>query len=212
MHVALKVEVRDPCPIHSIGAGWKNVWKVSKSYPFVSKERKFLIPPCPTNCTERPAPQVWSDEYDLGTINFLNFVICNIFDTATATNATKDTAAGLHTQSANTAMSSTNLHLGAGVTTVNVGDYAIEAGTNDWGTIAATVNTTVTNNGTNCTSTITGTFSNGAVVNETAGNVGIEVTAGGVKFLMAHDNINGGTGYVVSPSGTVAVTYTITVS
>ena len=69
---------------------------------------------------------------------------------------------------------------------------------------AATVNTTLSSN----TFTITATITNGGTANITYKEVGLANTIATFQFLLAHDQVNGGTGYVVSASGTLAVTYT----
>lgn len=149
----------------------------------------------------------------MGLNQFSGLLIANIFATSTATNAMKDTSAALHTVSANTSTSLVTLVAGSGVTAPTFGDFVIDTAiSGSSGSISATVNNTITNNVTNGTFTITGTFTNILGVNTTYGNIGIYVTAGGNIYMLAHDQTNGGTGYVVSPAGTVAVTYTVTVS
>lgn len=213
LHVTLKVEVRDPCPIHvdSNENYWKTrVVKIAK-FPFFAFRKVYQLPKC--DCL-KPVKYSFIDEFDLGTENFLNFVIMNIFGTNSATDALTDITGATYTGSANDALGTINLHMGAGTTTVTVGDYQIQAGSYDWSTVSATVGNTITNNTSNCTSQITGTFTNSSGSNQTAGNIGIEATDANntAVFLLAHDNINSNTGYIVSPSGTVAATYTITVS
>jgi hypothetical protein len=154
------------------------------------------------------------DEHDIGLHNFAVYLITNIFDAASAANSGKDTSAGLHTVSANTATTSVHLGGGAGLTAVTFIDFNIET-ENTGGSdspIVATVNNTITDGGVSGTFTITGTFTNNSGGNETWGNIGITITNAVGTFLVAHDRTNGAVGYLVSPLGTVAVTYTITVS
>lgn len=190
LHLGVKVVARNPCPEH----GFVHAETDACQKGFIGKSYK---------------------EYDMGIRAFSALLIANVFNAAT-TSDIKDTSNATHTISANTATSAVGIRAGSGVTTPVFSNYVIEtpltnspAGT---GLIAATVNNTITDNSTNGTFTITGTLTNGTAGNLTYGNIGIEVTAATFVYLVSHDQTNGASGYVVSASGTVAVTYTITVS
>jgi hypothetical protein len=190
LHFGVRIVVRDPCPEH----GFVHTDTDTCQKGFVADNYK---------------------EYDMGLANFSGFIIANIFDTATAGSGVQmtDTSNATHVVSANTATGTIDLGAGSGTTAPTFIDYNIQtqlASTS--GLIAATVSNVITNNTTNGTFTITGTFTNSTGSNATYGNIGILVTAGGNVYLVAHDQTNGATGYVVSPLGTVAVTYTVTVS
>jgi hypothetical protein len=208
--IGIRVEVRDPCPIHGHGVWKTRVIRIAR-WPFFVIKRQFEVPKC---ACEKPLVGVYDNPNDLGTTNFTGLTICNIFDTATASSGVemKDTSGSTHTAvGPNAATSAINLALGDGVSAVAPADYAIQT-SYAWGTVAASVGTAITVAGSTSYYTITGTFTNSSGSNQTAGNVGLEVTCGGNVYLVSHDNINSLTGYVVSPSGTVAVIYTVTVS
>lgn len=223
LRIGLKVVVRGPCPTHvdplkvREGSYWKKRFVTTKRWPFFGFKWFYELPQC--DC-EKPLVGIYENPDDLGTTNFTNLTIMNIFDSASDTNALTDITNTTHTGTANSATSNINLHMGAGTTAVAPADYQIEVGAYDWSTIAATVHNTVAIAGATSFYTITGTFTNSTLVNKTAGNVGLELDSnvdggGAATFLASHDNINGsggGGGYVISPAGTAAVTYTITVT
>lgn len=60
--------------------------------------------------------------------------------------------------------------------------------------------------------TLTATITNGSGSNITYKEIGLAVTVATYQFLLAHDQVNGGTGYTVSPTGQLQVTYTATFS
>jgi hypothetical protein len=153
---------------------------------------------------------------DMGLYAFAAALIANVFDTNNTATSVPDTGGTSRSWAANSATSSINIRAGSGTTTPTFGDHVIQtpltnspAGT---GLISATTGTAITNNTTNGTFVITGTFTNGTVGNLTYAEIGIEATANTFIFLLSHDLTNGATGYIVSPSGTVAVTYTVTIS
>ena len=99
-----------------------------------------------------------------------------------------------------TAPAFTDYALGDGTTNTNYhanGSYAQ----------AGTVNAISSN-----TFTVTGTITNGTAGNVTYKEIGLAVTvthsASPYYFLLCHDQVNAGTGYVVSNGGTLTVTYT----
>lgn len=208
IHVGLKIVARNPCPDHGY-THWEGANVTGGVDPsegckggFVGESYK---------------------EYDMGLRGFSAMVIANIFNHVTTADI-KDTSNTSQTIAANTATTSVNLVAGDGVTAVQYTDYQIQ-GTggatdptfNGDSPIVASVNNTITPlpGGGPYTSgifTITGTFTNSSLGNETYGNIGITITNATSTFIMAHDRTNGATGYPVSPSGTVAVTYTVTVS
>ena len=188
LRFGLKVVARNPCPTHGVVHTDTDV------------------------CQEGYVGQSYN-EHDMGINQFAVLLITNIFATASATNAAIDVTGTTHTISANTATSAIVLAAGSGLTAPVFGDNAIQSQlASTSGSISATVNNTITNLTSSGTFTITGTFTNSIGTPQTYGNIGIEVTAGGNTYLVSHDQTNGGTGYLVSPSGTVAVTYTVTVS
>lgn len=140
------------------------------------------------------------------------FLLSNIFDTATTvpdvTNTNRSisantaaTAPYIVAGTTGTAPAFTNYALGDGTTNTNYhsnGNYAE----------AATVTATLSSN----TCTIAATITNASGSNITYKEVGMAITAGGNYFLVTHDQVNSGTGYVVSNSGTLSITYTGTFS
>ena len=193
LHIGVKIVARNPCPEHGI----VHMESDACQKGFVGENYK---------------------EYDMGLRGFSAMLIANVFKTATTADI-KDTSNVSQTITANSAVTTCQLVAGAGVTAPVFSNYDVQstgiAGdpTFDGNSpITATVNNTITDNSSNGTFTITGTFTNNYAGNETYGNIGIYITNSVSTFMMAHDQTNGGSGYVVSHLGTVAVTYTITVS
>lgn len=152
-------------------------------------------------------------EHDMGLYAFAAALIANVFDTANTASSVPDTSNTSRSWAANSAMSALSLVAGSGVTTPAFGDYVIDTAiAGGSGTATPTVGATITNLTTSGTFLITGTFTNSSGSNKTYGNIGIYVTANTFVFMLAHDLTNGGSGYVVSNLGTVAATYTVTVS
>lgn len=188
LRIAVEVVARNPCPDHG---------KVHAANDF-----------CQKGLVGRTL-----DEHDMGLYAFAAALIANVFDTANTATSVPDTGDTSRSWAANSATSALQLVAGSGVTAPSFGDYQVQTQlATTSGTAAAVVGTTITNNGTNGTFTITGTFTNGTGSNATYGNIGIYLTANAFVFMVAHDQTNGGSGYVVSATGTVAVTYTVTVS
>jgi hypothetical protein len=135
----------------------------------------------------------------------------------TMTNLLKDSAGATHTVSAGFTASTPYINAGTGSTTCYVDDCVLTsqqsnspAGT---GAIAATVSAYT--GGASATSgsfTVTGTITNGTAGNITYKEIGVYVYIAALSawFLISHDLINGTTGYVVSASGTMACTLTVT--
>lgn len=193
LHIAVKIVARNPCPEHG--------------YTHTESEA----------CQGGLVGSTYN-EHDMGTRGFSAFLIASVFATATTADI-KDTSNTSRTVTANAVTSAIKLMAGDGTTAPVFSNYQIQ----DSGAagspvlagdapIAATVNNTITDNSSNGTFTITGTFTNTSGANETYGNIGISLVALTWTFMVAHDRTNGASGYVVSAAGTVAVTYTITVS
>jgi hypothetical protein len=208
IHIGLKIVARNPCSEHGY-PHWEGANVVGNLDPSQGCKGGFVG----ENYRE----------YDMGLRGFSAMLLANVFNKVTTADI-KDTSNTSQTINPNTATTSVHLVAGDGLTAVQYTNYQIE-GTggaadptfNSDSPINATVNNTITplpGGGpyTSGTFTITGTFTNSSLGNETYGNIGITITNATSTFMMAHDRTNGGTGYPVSPSGTVAVTYTVTVS
>lgn len=135
-------------------------------------------------------------------------IMLNILDAAVTISDVSNTGRSL---TANDAATAPFIVAGTTATAPAFTDYALGDGTtntnyksNSSYAQAATVNTTLSSN----TFTITATITNGGTANITYKEVGLANTIATFQFLLAHDQVNGGTGYVVSASGTLAVTYT----
>jgi hypothetical protein len=129
------------------------------------------------------------------------------------TQSVKDTSAASHNVAAGFTASAPTICTGTGSTTPDVDDFVIETPVTDTpagtGKIAATIN--AYSGGTTTGSfTITGTITNGSAADITYKEIGMEVTIATYVYLVLHDLVNGATGYLVSVSGTLACTYTIT--
>jgi hypothetical protein len=218
MHIGLDIKVFEPCPIHQTPDKTQTKTLVVKQarWPFFHIERRRIVPQC--DC-----PKVMSNhsyqEHDLSTKNFCAIIMSAMLHTAIVTAMVYDTSNATHTMAADKVGSAIQIVAGSGVTAPNAGtDRAIEtqlAGAD--GAVTPTHIGTATADGTiNSTSSstttflIVGTMTNSTAGNETWGNIGIYGTFDSNIYLLAHDQTNGATGYVVSASGTVAVTYTIT--
>jgi len=188
LRIGLKVVARNPCPDHG----------------FVHTE---------TDSCQKGYLGTTIKEHDMGLYAFAATLIANAFATNNTATSVPDITNTNRSFNANSAVSAILIVAGSGVTTPTFGDYQIQTQiASSSGSISATVNPTITNNTTNGTFTITGTFTNSTGSNATYGNIGIYATANTFSFMFAHDLTNGATGYVVSPAGTVAVTYTVTIS
>lgn len=218
MHYSLDIKVYEPCSVHQTPDKTKMKTLVVKQakWPFFHFERRRVVPRC--DC-----PKVMSAhnviENDLSTKNFCAILMSSMFNTAIVTAQIYDTSDMTHTMAAGKVGSAIQIVAGSGVTAPNAStDYVIQtqlAGAD--GAVTPTYVGTASANGTINTSTsstttflIVGTMTNSTAGNETWGNIGIYGTFDSNVYLLAHDQTNGGSGYVVSASGTVGVTYTIT--
>jgi len=139
--------------------------------------------------------------------------MANCFDFATTGTPVNTTANTAEDITANSAVSAVTIMAGSGTSAPNAAtDYVIQSalpGTD--GSVAASCTAAFTSSTASLTAfQLTCTMTNAQVTPETYGNIGIYITAGGHTYMLAHDQTNGATGYPVSPSGTVVVTYTIT--
>jgi hypothetical protein len=218
MHIGLDIKVFEPCPIHQTPDKTQKKTMVVKQarWPFFHIEKRRIVPQC--DC-----PKVMSAhnfiEHDLSTKNFCGILMSSMFNTAIVTAQIYDTSNTTHTMAAGKVGSAIQIVAGSGVTAPNAGtDRVVEtqlAGSD--GAITPTYVGTASANGTINTTTsstttflIVGAMTNSTLGNETWGNIGIYGTFDSNIYLLAHDQTNGATGYVVSASGTVAVTYIIT--
>lgn len=145
---------------------------------------------------------IYDNQYDLGTIQLLGFIATNILDTA---ESIKDTGGTIRSITANSANSVINIVAGTGVTAPAVSDFNLQtqsAGSS--GSISATVNAP-----SGSTFTVTGTITNSSGSTIAYSEVGIECTSATFVFLLSHDVF---TALNVSNGGTLAVTYTATIS
>jgi hypothetical protein len=212
MHVGLDIKVFEPCPIHQTPD--KTVRKTfvvrQARWPFFHIEKRGVVPQC--DC-----PKVMSGhtekEYDMSLKQFAGLVMANCFDFATTGTPVNTTANTAEDITANSAVSAVTIMAGSGTSAPNAAtDYVIQSalpGTD--GSVAASCTAAFTSSTASLTAfQLTCTMTNAQVTPETYGNIGIYITAGGHTYMLAHDQTNGATGYPVSPSGTVVVTYTIT--
>ena len=145
---------------------------------------------------------IYNNEYDLGTIQLLGFICTNILDAA---ETIKDTGGTGRSITANSSNSAINIVAGTGTTAAAVSDYNLQtqsAGSS--GTITGTVTAP-----SGSTFTVTGTITNSSGGTIAYSEVGIECTSATFVFLLAHDVF---TALNVSNGGTLAVTYTATIS
>ena len=188
LKIGMEVVARNPCPIHKLTHTQDDECQMG----FVGKTY---------------------DEHDMGLYAFAASLIANVFNQSNTATSVPDTGNTSRSWAANSAVSALSLVAGSGVTGPTFPDYVIDTAiAGGSGTATPTVGTTITSLGSSGTFLITGTFTNSSGSNKTYGNVGIYVTANTYVFMLAHDQTNGASGYVVSNSGTVALTYTITVS
>jgi hypothetical protein len=206
MKIHLRVEARNPCPIHQTKdkIQIKRSLQKQNSWPFFRLSTQRILPTC---ACEKPLIGISDNENDIAVEAFANWVQVNILN-STVSNPFKDTGGTNRSPSANTAVTAVNIRAGSGVSAPLFADFAIEsplAGGSGFNT--ATINAIGAGN-----FTVTSTITNSSGGNLTYGNVGIEITANAFVYLLTHDQTNAGVGYLVSNLGTVAVTYTITFS
>jgi hypothetical protein len=212
LRIGLKIVARNPCPEHSY-AHWDGL--------------KGGQPDSNAGC-QGGLIGITNKEYDMGTGNFTSMIITQIFNTPTTGTPMTDSTGTAWDGTALMTPGTFEIGAGTGTTAPSADDYIIESEIvtgipNPDSPTAALITGTVTRLPvigppyTSSITTITGTFNNTSLANETYGNIGIYVilaslVAGPTYFLLAHDQTNGAAGYVVSPAGTVGVTYTITVT
>jgi len=121
-----------------------------------------------------------------------------------------DVTGTANAETANTSISAVNLHAGSGVSVPSFTDYQIQSPLTNTGTTAYV--TPATNAISGSAFTVTGTFTNTSGGTLTYGNVGIEITLNSHTYLLTHDQINSGSGFIISVNGTVGITYTIAFS
>ena len=143
---------------------------------------------------------------DLATKQFAQIIQNNILDTAESVLDTSNTARALSVNSASTAPT---IVAGTGTTAAAVTDYALTTPTSgSSGSVAATINA-YSGSGTSGSFTVTGTITNTSGNTINYSEVGLEVTIATYTFLITHDVF---TAQGVSNNGTLAITYTITLS
>lgn len=99
---------------------------------------------------------------------------------------------------------------GTGTTAAATLDYVLQSqSASTSGYVTAAINA-YADSGTTGNFTVTGTITNGSGGTITYGEIGIYLTISSHVFMVCHDIINGATGFPVSNTGTLAVTYTIT--
>jgi hypothetical protein len=147
----------------------------------------------------------FQDKYDLGTVAFAKFIQTNLLATA---ETITDTANTTHAISANTAATAPLIVAGTTTTAAASNDYKLGGQSSGGsGSVAATVNAWTTTSSTSGNFTVTGTITNTSGGTIAYGEVGIQITASSVAFILAHDAF---AALNVSNNGTLAVTYTIT--
>lgn len=136
----------------------------------------------------------------LATQQFAQLIQLNILDTA---ESIKDTGGTSHSESVNTAATAPTIDAGTTGTAATVTDNALGTETE---TVAATINA-YSGSGSSGSFTVTGTITAGA--NRAYQEVGLKVTVNTHVYLICHDTFST---LNVSSGGTLAVTYTITLS
>jgi hypothetical protein len=149
---------------------------------------------------------------DLSTIAMASLVQLNILATLPA--ALNDTSGTSRTLTpVNSAVTAPYIWAGTGATAPAVTDYQMQTTVNDSShKVAATVNAISDWSGSSGSFTVTGTISNTSGGDITYKEIGIIVTCLTWNFLISHDTINAGSGYLVSNGGSLAVTETFTYS
>lgn len=147
----------------------------------------------------------YTNEYDLETQQFAQFVLCNIFGVAQTIKNTSGTGESI---SAFTSTGTYNIVAGTGTSAVSVTDTNLQAqSSGSSGSATATIGS-YSGSGSSGTFTITATITNSSGSSITYGEVGIELTASTYVFLLTHDLLS--PTVPVSNTGTLAVTYTLT--
>ena len=130
-----------------------------------------------------------------------------------STQTVRDTSNATHSVAAGATASTVMIYAGLGTTTPAVQDYVLTSPQTDTpagtGKIAGTVSA-ATESGASGSFTVTGTITNGTGANITYTEIGVSCTIATYIYLLSHDLINTTVGYVVSPSGTMACTLTVT--
>jgi hypothetical protein len=148
---------------------------------------------------------------DLSTIGLASLMQNNILYTVPT--AFYDTGHTSRTTTRNSACTSPLVLGGEGATAPAVTDYHMQTWTDDTShQIAATVNAITGWSGTSGSFTVTGSIVNSSGSDITYKEIGISVVMQTWTFLITHDTINSGSGYLVSNGGTLAVTETFTFS
>ena len=140
-------------------------------------------------------------ENDLATAQFAQLIQANILDTAETITDTGGTGRSV---TANSAATVPTIAAGTTGTAATVSDTALGTETETQTTV--TVNT-YSGSGSSGTFTVTGTITAGSA--RAYQEVGLKVTVGGHVFLICHDTFST---LNVSSGGTLAVTYTLTLS
>lgn len=144
----------------------------------------------------------YCNDGDLTTQQFAQFVLANIF--ATTQTPVKDTSNTSRNIPANTAASAVTIVSGTNTTAATVTDVVMGTAAE---TVAAAMSAYTSTSSTGGTFTITGTVT--ATTARAYTEVGIDITAATFTFLLCHDTFSV---LNVSSSGTLAVTYTITLT
>lgn len=154
----------------------------------------------PCNC-EKPLVGVFEDEYDLGTKQLGQLIMGNILNSG---QTITDTGGSARAVAANSACTVPTISAGTSGTAATVADTALGTETE---TVAAGAPSAGTWSGTSGTFTVAGTVT--ATANRSYQECGFKVTAATFVFLICHDTFST---LSVSSGGTLAVTYTWTIS
>jgi len=168
--------------------------------------------PAPCDCPDKVvsklpdgSPAVYEHDTDLGTTVLLGLLSANLLDTG---QNVLDTTGTSRSVSANSAVSSPTIVAGTGSTAAAVSDTNLQSQSSGSSGSQAIASVVVSG----ATITISATITNGSAGTIAYDEVGIVVTVGGHTFLLAHDAPLTGGPFNVSVGGTLAVTYTGTVS
>lgn len=187
IYLKCEIEARDFCPVHF-----------------------STLCNCPLNNVRRT-----ENPWDQGVKALLQLMNANIFGSAAGTQTITDIGNTGRAVTINQATTAMTLVAGTSGTAPAFTDYKIGAPANPQSTASYNTTTITVNaisNGPPGTETITGTITNTSGGNLTYAEVGIQVTNSTWIFLVAHDTVNSGTGFVVSQNGTLALTYTATIT
>lgn len=147
----------------------------------------------------------YSNEFDLETQAFAQFVLANLFATAQTISDTGGTGRSI---GANSAVSAPVVVAGTSTTAAQVTDTNLGAQSAGGAGSQTAVMGAYSGSGTSGSFTVTATITNGSGGAITYGEVGLKITAATFTFLIARDILS--PTIPVSNTGTLAVTYTLT--